>query len=117
LLNFTHNSSSHNVLPSHINIHHREFDELSAKGEKVGEQTREMNQHQAASQNTQDTSCVDEMVNDDGEEEEEEGKVGDINHKGTDEEQLLKKEKKEVEMKNSKFGDNNDGNDNDQNCV
>jgi hypothetical protein len=75
-----------------------------------------MNQHQAASQNTQDTSCVDEMVNDDGEEEDEEGK-GELNQQGSDEEQLLKKEKKEVEMKNSKFGDNNGANDNDQNCV
>lgn len=59
------------------------------------------------------------MVNDDGEEEEdeEEGKGGDLNHIGTDEEQLLKKEKKEIEMKNSKFGDNHGANDSDQNCV
>lgn len=78
-----------------------------------------MNQQHAASQSTQDTSCVDEMVNDDGddEEDEEEGKGGDMNHKGTDEERLLKKEQKEIEMKNSKFGDHHGVNDNDQNCV
>lgn len=36
----------------------REFDELSSKGEKVGEQLREINIQSAAAQSNQDTSCA-----------------------------------------------------------
>jgi hypothetical protein len=41
---------------------HREFEELSAKGEKVGERAREQNIQQAASQNkSSDTSCMEDL--------------------------------------------------------
>lgn len=44
---------------------HREFEELSAKGEKVGERAREHNIQQAASQNkSSDTSCMEDLEGD-----------------------------------------------------
>ena len=75
---------------------------------------REINQQQAASQNTRNTSCVDEMANDDDDDDDEiKGKEVSLTETVTEKETSPR----EIEMKNSTFGDNCDGNDNDQNCV
>lgn len=52
-------SQEHGNLRTHFLLScSREFDELSSKGEKVGEQLRETNMQAAAAQSNRSTSCA-----------------------------------------------------------
>jgi hypothetical protein len=89
---------------------HREFEELSAKGEKVGERARELNIQQALSQNkSSDTSCIEDLEGEGGEGAE----MGLIKSKSSD-----RNSGKETEReRDSKDKEGHAGQKSDPNCV